>query len=371
MTQTPEIPASPASIPFDQVLHALQDADTPLNPRFLFRLSDLDQKEISALSGIWDRIPLWRRQRLMEDVHEMSQKDTLLSFIELGRFALEDPDAQVRRLALNTLSDYEDTSLARVYLDLLQTDPAAEVRATAAGNLGAFIYAGELDKLPRNLLERIERTLIEAYNHGADVSVRRAALESLGYSSRPEVDLMIQHAFDSEDRQWKISALLAMGRSANPEWQPQILSMLESAYPQLRAEAARAAGELELHDAAPTLLEMLDDPDAQTRHVTIWSLSQLGGEGVREALQSLFNEAESEDEIEYLDEALENLTFNEGAVGLYPMFDLPKDEEGGDEEDEDWVEEIDLDEYDLLDDDEEEYEEYYEEDDDDDEDLAD
>lgn len=365
----------PATIPFDQVLKALQDADTPLHPRFLFRLSDLDNREISALRGVWEFVPLWRRQRLMEDIGEMSRNDTLLSFLELGRLALEDGDSAVRRLALETLGDYEDTGLASVYLDLLQHDPAAEVRAAAAGNLGAFVYAGELDQISRRLLEKIETHLIEAHNHSPDAPVRRAALESLSYSSRPEVDLMISHAFASEDRAWKASALLAMGRSANTDWEPQVLSMLESTWPQLRGEAARAAGELELHDATPTLLEMLDDPNVQARRIAIWSLSQLGGEGVREALQRLFDEAEDEAEAKYLDSALESLAFTEGAAGLYPMFDLPKDDESEagvddfDDDDEEWVEEVDLDEYDLLDDEDD----YDDEDEDeyDDEDLTD
>lgn len=365
----------PAAIPFDQVLKALQDADTPLNPRFLFRLSDLEDKEITALRGIWEHIPLWRRQRLMEDIGEMSRNDTLLSFIELGRLALEDGDAAVRRLALEVLGDYDEAGLAAVYLDLLQKDPAAEVRAASAGNLGAFVYAGELDQISRRLLENIETHLIEAHNHSPDLPVRRAALESLGYSSRPEVDLMISHAFASEDRSWKASALLAMGRSANTDWEPQVLSMLHSTWPQLRGEAARAAGELELHEATPTLLEMLDDPNTQTRQIAIWALSQLGGEGVRQALQRLFDESEDDAEIVYLDSALENLAFTEGAAGLYPMFDLPKadgsedGEDDFDEDDEEWVEEIDLDEYDLLDD-EDEYDED-DEDEYDDEDLTD
>jgi HEAT repeat protein len=139
-----------------------------------------------------------------------------------------------------------------------------------------------------------------------------------------------------------------MGRSANQQWQPTILAMLQSNLPILRGEAARAAGELELSDAVPHLIELLDDPDDNTRQASIWSLSQIGGEGVRDTLQALYEETDNEQELELLESALDNLTFNE-SLQLMPMFDFPEAED----DEEDWYEEYDLEDMDnLLDDDE-------------------
>ena len=158
-------------------------------------------------------------------------------------------------------------------------------------------------------------------------------LESLGYSSREEISTLIREAFASPERKWKASALVAMGRSANQEWQPEVLSMLKSKYLLLQLEAARAAGELELQDAVPFLLEMLEDADDDLRRVCIWSLSQIGGEEASDILDQLYEEAEDVEELEFIESALENLSFTDGAK-IMPLFNLPEDEEA--EEDEDY-----------------------------------
>jgi HEAT repeat protein len=129
-----------------------------------------------------------------------------------------------------------------------------------------------------------------------------------------------------EDKEWIASALFAMGRSANECWQDQVLAMLESNLPILRQEAARAAGELEIRDAVPLLIELLDDPDQNTRLASMWSLSQIGGEGVRDILEQLYEEADDDTEVDLLEASLDNLAFTEDSI-LMPFFDFPEDDE--------------------------------------------
>lgn len=327
----------PTQIPFDQLLAALLDADTPLNPRFLYRLSDLEGEELKELRLAWPRIPAWRRQALLEDVEELNESDMLLSFEALATFALKDEEPKVRIAATRTLWEYEEPRLAPQFLDMLRTDPDSQVRAAAASALARFVYNGELDKLPENLLHTIEEALLAVVNGSDQLEVRRAALESLGYSSRDEVGELIRKAFSADDKYWKASALFAMGRSANPEWQPQVMAMLESNLPLLRSEAARAAGELEIRDAVPLLVDLLDDPDENTRQACIWSLSQIGGHGVMELLQRLYEQAD-ETELDIIESALDNLAFNEG-IQLMPMFDLQENEA---DDDDGWYEEYDF-----------------------------
>lgn len=333
---------APSDLPFQQVVQALLDVDHPLNPRYLYRLSDLEEVELRQLRSVWGQMPLWRRQALMEDVEELSGEDTLLSFVELGRLALQDENAQVRLLAMHTLWDYEETNLIPVLLDVLGKDRDSDVRAAAAGGLGRYIYAGELEEIPARTLHKIEEALLRVMQSTEPPQVQRSALEALGYSSREEVNGLIKEAYASDDKLWKASALFAMGCSADPDWQPQIMEMLQSNLPLLRSEAARAAGELEINEAAPYLIDLLDDPDDNTRRASIWALSQVGGEGAREALEKLYNETEDEADLDLLDQALENLTFNEG-VHLMPMFDFPEAED-----EEDWYEEYDLEDTDDL-----------------------
>jgi HEAT repeat protein len=340
---------SPGEIPFQKLLDALLDVETALNPRFLYRLSDLEGPELELLRTAWPKIPVWRRQALLEDIQELNESDMLLSFESLGRFALQDEDAKIRLLAVQILWEFEERSLIPVFVRLMTTDQDSEVRAAAASALGRFVYAGEIDDLPQTTLHGIEDALLEVTNGNDAPEVRRSALEALGYSSRDEVQPLVEKAFASDDKYWKASALSAMGRSANQQWQPTVLAMLHSNLPILRSEAARAAGELELSEAVPLLIELLDDPDDNTRQASIWSLAQIGGEGVRDTLQALYDANDNEKELELLESALDNLTFNEG-LQLIPMFDFPEAED----DEEDWYEEYDLEDLDDLTDDEDE-----------------
>ena len=316
--------SKPAVIPFQRVLEEIKDVDTPLDPRYLYHLSDLESSELEKLQAIWDGLPVWRKQAVMEDIEELNRDDTVLDFVVFGRFALQDRDPMVRIFAVRTLKDYEESNLIQDFLVLLQKDEDSGVRKEVAEALGRFVYAGELDLISSSQIQKLEDTLLEIINSDEIFDVRRAALESMGYSSRDEVDSLINKAFLSDDRKWKASALIAMGHSANIDWQPQVISMLESNFPLLRCSSARAAGELELEECIPYLIGLLDDPDDNTRNASIWALSQIGGEGIREILERIHEEAEDDQTCGLIESALENLSFMEDAQ-LMPIFDVPDD----------------------------------------------
>jgi hypothetical protein len=353
-------PAFPSNIPFQQVLDQLLDIEKPFPPKSLYRFSDLEKNELTRLSKVWPNVPSWRRKALLEDLELLGEDNTVLSFEAVGQFTLSDSDPEVRLPAIRVLWEYEHPALIPVFLGVMNEDPHEEARAAAAQGLGKFIYLGEIDVIPEKLLRFTEDNLLAVMNGDDLPIVRRNALESLGYSSRDEVPALIEAAFNSGDKTWIASALLAMGRSANIAWKQHVLNMLESPFPVLRAEAARAAGELEIAAASPVLIDLLDDPDEQTRRASIWSLSQLGGEGARQALEQLYEETEDEEESDYIESALENLTFNED-MQLLPILDIDEtltypsekfdpgyepyfaetyDEDFGDDDDDDFDEEI-------------------------------
>jgi HEAT repeat protein len=145
-------------------------------------------------------------------------------------------------------------------------------------------------------------------------------LEALGYSSRPEVPALIEAAFKRGNPEWVASALLAMGRSQDDErWSEPVITMLLSENNEVRLEAVRAAGELELAEARLPLLRLLDDEDdSDVFSAAIWSLSQIGGEDVRTYLENLLDTSEDDDVVEFIEDALANLSFNEDLA----MFDL-------------------------------------------------
>jgi len=342
--------SAPDDIEFVEVLRALLDLDNPFPARFLPRLSDLENPELEFLKETWSKIPLWRKRALMEDIEELCKDDYLVSYESLGVFAAEDEDALVRLHAVRTLWEFENKNLVPTFVRLLRNDPDVDVRAASASALGQYLYLGELDELPVKILKEIEVLLLDISQGNEEEAVRRAALESLGFSSREEVPALIEAAFNSGEVGWRTSALFAMGRSRNELWNNLVLSMLNNNQPDLRLEAARAAGELEITQAVPILLELLDDPSDSIRDASIWSLSQIGGEGVRDRLGMLFDEAEDDREIDYLESALDNLVFTEG-MQLMPLFDLSESDDAEDFDDtaEDEISILDQDDEDLED----------------------
>jgi len=326
--------AIPKPIPFTKLIDALLDESTPFSPRYLNRLSDLEPTDTSTFTEIWPKVSLRRRQALLEDLEEVHLADDLLCFEEVGRVALKDNDPGVRRRAIQILREYELVDLLPTFLDMVEHDPAAEVRAASAEALATYIYMGEVEDISPKKLLQVEECLLRLIS-GSDASlVRRRALEALGYSSRKEVVGLIEQAYASPDMDWLVTALFAMGRSANPRWNPQVLKMLTHKSPAVGAEAASAAGELEIKAAVPTLLELLEDVDLDVRMASIWALSQIGGEGVRSALESLLEATEDDDEANQIENALENLDFTEEMRDL-ALLEIPEDGKEPDDTSED------------------------------------
>jgi HEAT repeat protein len=207
---------------------------------------------------------------------------------------------------------------------MMEKDPDEVVRASAAAALGLFVYLGELEKISPALKAKVENALLKVHTGSDQPLVRRRALESLGYSSREEVSDLLKKALKSSDTEWKASALFAMGRSADDEqWGATVLQRIHDSEPEVQLEAVRAAGQLELKTARAPLLKMIDQRDSldeDVRMAAIWSLSQIGGEDVRPALEKLVNEAEDDDEADFIELAIDNLALVQDIPG-FGMFD--------------------------------------------------
>lgn len=318
-----------SELPFQTLIDALLDVNTPIKKEYLNHFSDLEGEELTLFLEAWPRLPLGRRQSLMEDLHELGSSGALFSFEKIGQNVILDEDPQIRLLALQILREFEEQYLIFMYLKLLESDPAAEVRAESASGLGQFVYLGEIDRLPAEMIEEIEDRLLHVYHHDQAVLVQCRALESVGYSSRPEVANLIDSAFNSEQHELMTSALIAMGRSIDLRWETSILSMLNNTRPSLRAEAARAAGEIKIEDALSTLIELTTDSEEYVRFAAIWSLSEIGGERAKNSLEELFQESDDDREVDILESALDNIAFTDGMLPsplLDNSADIPEDE---------------------------------------------
>lgn len=318
----------PQSIPIGKIIEILVDQTTSLSPRFLHRLTDLEPTDATQLEEAWPAIAPHRREALLEDLEEIHLADDLLNFEAVARIGIKDKEPGVRSRAISILREYELIDMIPVFINMAEHDPDPDVRANAASALASFIYLGEVEELTPSRLLRVEECLLRLVASEDTKLVHRRAVEALGFSSRKEVNGLIEKAYNSADFEWQTTALYAMGRSANSRWNSRVLKMLDHNQPMIRAEAASAAGELEIGEAKPILLEMLDDSDIDVRMASIWALSQIGGAGVRRALEKRLETTDDEEEADQIGKALENLEFTDEMRSINLM------EISGDEDDE-------------------------------------
>jgi len=327
---------------FQTVLDALLGTGKDFPRRYLQHFSDMAPIELQTLLDVWPRVNTTRKLSLLEGLKKLAESDTLVSFDDFARAVLNDPEALVRIHAIRLLGECEDVKLIPTYIDMLKNDADANVRAEVAGALNLFVDLGELEEISEELYREVEDALLESAASEDAKRIRLHALESLGYSSRAEVVTLIDSAFHREDPEWKASALTAMGRSADTRWDDAILSMLVSENETVRKAAVQSAGMLSLKSARLILLRMLaeGEEDDEITAAAIWSLSQIGGEDVRTFLEALLDQVEEEDDeqIAFLEEAMDNLAFTEDLDRFELMAFDPDDLEDLSEVDEDEVE---------------------------------
>jgi HEAT repeat protein len=305
---------------FQKIIDELIHGGKTLSRQSLQHFSDIDPAALKALLAAWPRIGPERKRLLLSELQALADRDTLVSFDDLARALLaDDSDSQVRAGAIRLLEECDDLKLVPTFLRLMADDESAETRAEAAAALGKFVQLGELEKIPIQVQRQVEEALLTKAASDDQPSVRREALESLGYSARPEAVTLIQSAFGRQDPEWQVSALHAMARSSDERWAEDVLSRMQDEDGRVQLAAVEAAGELGLKAAQTVLLRVLEvEEDDELTSAAIWSLSQVGGEDARVFIENLLDQTEDEDQIEFLEQALDNLSFTED----FNRFDL-------------------------------------------------
>jgi hypothetical protein len=283
--------------------------------RFFEQFSDMDDTGWTDFYAIWSEASLERKLEFLDGLEETAAGDTLVSYESLGMHLLHEPEGVIRKAAIELLWECEDYIFANELFILARTDPDFSVQTAAIRALGTFVYLGELDKFSARKKEAIETYLLDVLQGDHPDYKKQRALESLGYSSREDLPRLIQHAVDRNDPDWLLAALCAMGRSADEQWEPRILEALDHPDSDIQIEAIRAAGELELSSAVEflvTLIEETDEIDYELYTTTIWSLSQIGGSQAIELINTLLENTDNEEEILFLESALDNLELKQG-----------------------------------------------------------
>jgi len=325
-------------IDFNEVIDALLDPSTTFPARYLSRLSGVEALDLEQLAATWPQISPLRRQRLLEDMEALTDASFIVDFDEVFKLGLDDDSPPVRKTAIRGLWENDERSVALRMVELLETDPDPDVSAQAASGLGKFIYLGEIGTLDQATNERITQLLIKFISSDEPEIIRRRAVEAIGFSSHPRASDLIEAAYNRRTEDWLISALIAMGRSANHQWIPHIIENLSHEEPLIRLEAAQSAGLLNAQETVSHLLQMVDDPEEDVKMAAIWALSEVGGLDARAAIEGLIKNSRDDHLIEFLEDALENIDFNEVNIDFDMLDIFPEDEEELTEEDE-WDEE--------------------------------
>ncbi|HNK62573.1 MAG TPA: HEAT repeat domain-containing protein [Anaerolineales bacterium] len=323
-------------ITFQNVLEHLLDSKKDIPQAHLSHYSDLDPKSLRLFLDIWPRVTPDRKLLLLDHLLSHLDSDTLVSYEDIGRALLRDDNGEVRARAIGLLAESNDPKIVDSLVDIFIHDSELSPRLAAADLLGEFILLGELEELSQATLQKIEEALISILRSEENPSLRKRALEALGYSSREETINILEAAYQREDPTWVASALRAMGRSHDNRWNESVVSKLLDDDPRIQAAAAEAAGELTIDEAAPIMLQMLEneEEDDEVVSAAIWSLSQIGGEDARIYLVNLLEQTEDEEAAAFLEDALENLDFTE-ELNKFDLLDLDEDDDlSGDFDDE-------------------------------------
>ena len=318
-----------AEIDFQAVLETLLTEGKDIPEMYLLQFSDIEAAALKSLQEAWPRISLSRKLLLLDQLNTLADVDMLVSFDDLGAALLRDNDAPVRQRAVRLLVECDDEKLIPTYIDMLTQDAESTVRAEVASTLGMFVQLGEFEEISEASQNLAVDTLLAVTNSDdEETSIRRRALESLGYSSRMEIPTLIQSAFERQDPDWKASALFAMGRASDLRWQGQVLQMLTTENDRIRLAAVKSAGELALKNAVPLILGLLDEEDDPAiTGAAIWSLSQIGGEDARYYIENLLDTLDIDDpQYDFLEEALDNLAFTDDMSSFDLMFYDPEEE---------------------------------------------
>ena len=340
------------SFTFNEIKAALLDRSTPFPAQMLYFFSDITRDDLRALEKVWPKVWTERRRGLLEDMENLAEADTILFFDHVAAMCLDDEDPIARATAIRLLWQSEDEKLVPKLLQRMVEDPESIVRAAAATGLGIFVYQGEMEEISAETFETVLDTLIKTHLGNDDRLVRRRALESLGYVSHPDMPGYIQQAYDTNDEEWLQSALCAMGRSYDQRWAKAVLRMFDHPDSLVRYEAVRAAGELEMSAARDYLFDLIEEgtDDENLYFAAIWALSKIGGHGVRKLIENSIEDAEDDEEVMFLEEALENLDFTE-QTNMFDMMVIEEDDLEDDDQD-DWREDdFEEDDYDDFDDD--------------------
>jgi HEAT repeat protein len=278
-------------MPIEEVLARLSNSD--LSDSELPELSGLDTEQLALFEQAWDKIETEQRRRIVGQLVKLADENVGLNFNVIFKNRLIDPDAEVRRQAIEGLWECEEHSLVSPLIDLLENDISELVQTEAAAALGRFAILAEHGKLNKSTATSLCLVLLSTISdESKTVDIRCCALEAVAPLSLPEVSSAISENYHCADDRLNLSSICAMGISCDPSWLPTLLEELTSSDAERRRVAAAALGEFEEEDAVPQLAELVYDDDIDVQIAAIQALGEIGGTEARECLELCLDDDE-------------------------------------------------------------------------------
>jgi len=200
------------------------------------------------------------------------QGDTTSIAVPALMAALKDTDVEVRRAAVQSLSNHEDRRAVPALIDALK-DSDAEVRA------GAAMALGQLED-PRAAAP------VSALLKDNSVEVRRAALWALhNLPGEVSTDAVLAALADSDAEVRQAALGLALSRmsededgnrQADPRYVAAFTRMLGDTNPEVRQQSAMALAESGVRQAPAALLALARDKNAEVRQQVASALGRIG-----------------------------------------------------------------------------------------------
>lgn len=252
-----------------------------LKPSQMKQLSGLASEQLRQVRGVWSTLPDPERMHILASLRRHADGDSLTDFDSIYGMAMDDPNADVRRVAVSAVLADDNPVLLPRLLDLCASDPVETVRAAAAERLGGFAYEAELGTLPENTARQIQQVLLERVKSETEgLNVRARALASVGYFSTDEVRDEIRRGLAREEL--RVASIRAIGRNLDPVWTEVLIEQMGSDDPTIRQEAAEASAEYE--DTVEALADLVDDPEMPVRLAAIAALGKIGGAEAKDVL---------------------------------------------------------------------------------------
>ncbi len=227
---------------------------------------------------------------------------------------LDDEDMEVRRAAVTSLGNLQDTTAVRALMRALRQDSDPEVRQAAAWSLGEIEDPRAIPALGEALRQddvaAVRMTAAHALGeiedprgveplgaaiNDSDIEVRRAVIHALGEIESPAaIDVLVPALRDS-DPEIRETAVWALGEIEDARAVPALSDVLRSdASAVVREKAAWALGEIEHGSAVEALSAALSDRDVKVRRMAIWALGEVEDARAVEPLAGLLRDDDAE-----------------------------------------------------------------------------